>query len=273
MSIASSIVGIMNGVFGLSLNSLNRPFFGNSITIPSGTTNNCSVNFSNGGINTGFYCPTPGAFALVASGTGIFYCVSSTVLRLHGNTGFGWPAGDPLAGANDAGLKRIIGSVVGVTKGETAGGGWLQNTGGRGFSAADSNNATEVMANIDGTNLNFNVIAGRKYTGIFTFFASNTVGAEGLQFDFNGGTATMTNFRAGFEGTPVDGTLGENNSTALGTALTATTVSTSDVCYSIAVSFTVNKGGTFIPRFSEVSHTTGTATIRLGAAMWLEDMP
>ncbi len=34
-----------------------------------------------------------------------------------------------------------------------------------------------------------------------------------------------------------------------------------------------NAAGTFIPRFAEGSHTTGTATIQLGSYLWLEDMP
>lgn len=273
MSIASNIIGIMGGVFGMTLNSLGRPLFANPITVPAGTSSNCGVNFSNEGANSGIYCPTSGAVAFVGSGTGIFYCVSSSVLRLHGNTGFGWPSGDPLSGGNDTGLKRLAASVIGVTQGETAGGGWIQQTAARGFSAADATNATASMANIDGTKLSFNLVAGRKYSGFLSFFASNNTAAEGIQIDFNGGSATMTNFRAGFAGNPVGVTLGVNNSTALATALTATLATTADVCYEIAFSFTVNAAGTFIPRFAEVSHATGTATIRLGASLWLEDMP
>ena len=68
MSIASNIIGIMGGVFGMTLNSLGRPLFANPITVPAGTSSNCGVNFSNEGANSGIYCPTPGAVAFIGSG-------------------------------------------------------------------------------------------------------------------------------------------------------------------------------------------------------------
>jgi hypothetical protein len=106
-------------------------------------------------------------------------------------------------------------------------------------------------------------------------FAKNSTAAEGLQFDFNGGSATMTSFVAGFVAVPPGSglVLGVVVVTALGTALTDNTASTGDSMYTIEFSMVVNAGGTFIPRFAEVSHTSGTAQVDTGSNIWIEDMP
>lgn len=158
-----------------------------------------------------------------------------------------------------------------ATSGHTFVYGWIREQQGPARLAADATNNTTTMANL--TNLSVTLIAGRKYTGFLTVFASNSTAAEGLALDFDGGSATMTNFAAGIVGTPVGATLGVSYSTALATDLTATTATTGDVVYLVAISMVVNQGGTFIPRFSEVSHVAGTATVRLGSFLQLKDSP
>jgi hypothetical protein len=150
---------------------------------------------------------------------------------------------------------------------------WLQQSGARARLTANVTNATASMANL--SDLSLTLIAGRKYTGRLILFAKNSTAAEGLQFDFNGGTATMTSFQTGFAATPPGSglVLGTLTTTALGTALTATTATTADAVYTIEISMVVNAGGTFIPRFAEVSHTNGTATVELGSYLWMEDSP
>lgn len=149
--------------------------------------------------------------------------------------------------------------------------GWSQQVSGRKRNTADVTNATATMANL--TDLTMTLIAGRKYTGRCVLIANNSVGAEGLQFDFNGGGATFSAFRATAEETPIGATLGVTDSSALGTAITNTVVATSGVVYAINLTMVCANAGTFIPRFSEVSHTTGTATVSLGSYLWLEDTP
>lgn len=150
---------------------------------------------------------------------------------------------------------------------------WLQMTPGRKRNTANVNNATAVMSNL--ADLSVTLLAGRKYTGRLVVFAKNSTAAEGLQFDFNGGTATMTSFEAGFAATPPGSglALGTLTTTALGTALTATTATTADAVYTIEFALVCNVGGTFIPRFAEVSHTTGTATVELGSFLQIDDSP
>ncbi len=133
---------------------------------------------------------------------------------------------------------------------------------------ANVTNATATMSNL--TDLSQTLTGATAYVGRIVIIANNSTGAEGLQFDFSGGSATMTSFQATVEETPIGATLGTTNSTALGTALSDTVVSTTDSVYAINLTMAVNMGGTFIPRFAEVSHATGTATAKVGSRLNLQ---
>lgn len=146
---------------------------------------------------------------------------------------------------------------------------WYQNNAGNKRNTADVPNATATMANL--ADLSITLIAGRKYMGRLVLVANDSVGADGLAIDCNGGTATMTSFQMTAEEAPIGATLGTTNSTALGTALTNTVVATTDTAYVIYLTMVVNAGGTFIPRFAQNAHTTGTATVRLGSSLVLDD--
>jgi hypothetical protein len=145
---------------------------------------------------------------------------------------------------------------------------WLQ-TGGLKRVSANVTNATATMANI--TDLTVTLQAGRKYAGQYSFIAKNSTAAEGLQFDLAGGAATFTSIEFMFRCTPPGVTLGTTVSAAAGTALTATTATATDVVYTIYFNCVCNAAGTLIPRFAEVSHTTGTATILLGSIAEIND--
>lgn len=173
------------------------------------------------------------------------------------------------AGTSDFGITRTA-STIGKVSDGGSGLGWLQ-TDGKKRVATNQTNATATMQNL--ADLSTPVLAGRKYAGFLTQIAKNSAAAEGLQFDFGGGTATMTNFQALLVGTAIGTTLGVTTSSALGTALTATVATTTDVAYLIYVTFVVNAAGTLVPRFAEVSHAAGTATVELGSSLILEDVP
>jgi len=168
------------------------------------------------------------------------------------------------------GLSKAASKVLVVTDG-SSGTGWIQNSAGTTRLSADVTNATATMTNL--TALSQTVIAGRKYVGRMLVFGSDSTAVDGIQFDFNGGAATMTSFAAAIVGTPVGTTLGTTSSTALGTAITATTATTGVAAYEIAISFVVNAAGTFIPRMAQVSHSAGTATAALGSFLMLNDCP
>lgn len=129
-------------------------------------------------------------------------------------------------------------------------------------SSTDTTNASATMTNITG--LVKNVISGTTYSGLISIAANDSTAAEGLAFDLNGGTATFSSVSFWFIGTPVGATLGTAYSTALGTAVTATTAPTGDTGYLIAFSGVCNGTGTLRVRGSQVSHTLGTATFRAG---------
>lgn len=180
-----------------------------------------------------------------------------------------WSSGAVGAAGQDTGFKRVAAAVIAASDAST-GLGWVQTAG---LSRVSSNvtNATATPAAITG--LSSTLVAGRKYAGTITLIAKNSTAAEGLQFDLNGGSATFTNVQFLFTATPIGSTLGVTTSSAIGTALTATTATTTDIAYTIYFTCVVNAAGTVIPRFAEVSHTSGTATVELGSSMRLEDIP
>ena len=148
---------------------------------------------------------------------------------------------------------------------------WISNVGGMRRVSADVTNATVTPANI--TDLTENVLAGRHYTGRYVFKCSDSQAAEGIRFDFDGGACTMTAFAAGARiitsGTVV---VSVEVSSALATDFVWTTI-TGETWILIELGFTVNAGGTFIPRFAQSTHTSGTATLSRGSFGHLNDSP
>jgi hypothetical protein len=165
----------------------------------------------------------------------------------------------------------ILSSVIGL---RTLAGGALPPQGSFAVAVArqttSPTNATATPVSL--TDLTMNVSAGVKYVGVVCIFANNSTVGEGLAFTF-GGTATATSVEFGFDATPAGGTLGVVTSTALATPITCTTVSASDAAYTINIGIVVNAGGTLIPQFAEVSHTSGTATAKLNSWFRLDQSP
>jgi len=132
----------------------------------------------------------------------------------------------------------------------------------------DVTNITNTMAPL--TALSMNVVAGGVYKGRMVIKGNDSAAAEGIKFDFNGGTATATAFAAGmgllFGGTTVQ-TVGV--SSALATALIFTTI-TGESWIVIEFTLTVNAAGTFIPEFAQgTAHSAGTATVSRGTTLSL----
>lgn len=136
---------------------------------------------------------------------------------------------------------------------------------------ANVTNLTTTFSNL--TDLSLPVISGSYFTAIYKYKCNNSVAAEGIKFDFNGGNATMTSFwavgsqQAG--GTTVAGTL---VSTALNGVINWSTI-TGETLIEITVSGVINAGGTLIPRFAESSTSSGTATLELGSFVWGQTTP
>ena len=189
-----------------------------------------------------------------------------------GNTSFGvssgykigFSASSPIGSTGvDSYFTRLAAAVIGTTS-------WLQNTGGRSrITTANVTNATTTMAALAG--LSATLIAGRKYSFKLCVFCTNTVAADGLKFDFDGGTATMTSFRA--HATLFDTALLLSSQTsALATDFAAATV-TGDSMFEVHGGFVCNGAGTFLPRFANNNTTTGVATAYIDSWLWIEDVP
>ena len=147
--------------------------------------------------------------------------------------------------------------------------GWVQLTAGRSSVASDVTNATTTMANVTG--LSATLIAGRKYAGRLVLYVNDSVASEGVKVDFDGGTATMTSFRA--HATIYDATLLlSTQTTALATDIAVATI-TGDSLIEVELGFVCNVAGTFVPRFAQNSHISGTATVYANSFLLLEDVP
>lgn len=132
---------------------------------------------------------------------------------------------------------------------------------------ADATNATATMANI--TDLSETLVAGKKYEFRLILFVAESVAAEGIKIDFDGGNATMTSFRA--HGKISDASLLlSTQTTAIATDFAVTTI-TGDGLIEVYGAFVVNGAGTFIPRFSQNTHTLGTATVYLNSHLVVEE--
>lgn len=134
--------------------------------------------------------------------------------------------------------------------------------------AGDLTAANTTFTNMTG--ISRTVLAAGNYVGELVIKCNNTAATEGIKIDFNGGTATMTNFWAA-AGVSVGGTtvIGTAISTSLSGVINFTTI-TGETLIIAKISFVVNGAGTVVPRFAENSTAIGTVTVELGSFMKLE---
>lgn len=168
-------------------------------------------------------------------------------------------------GTSDVGISRAAAGTMAVGTGAAGNRQGFWQSGGDCFVNADATNATATMATttclVNGTAIT--VTSGRKYAGTCEFYVSDSVSADGASIDFNGGTATATNFRAHIKA--FDTTLLLSmQTTALATAASTTTM-TGAGAFEVAFTFEPSGNGTFLPRFAQNSHTTGTLTLARGS--------
>jgi hypothetical protein len=145
----------------------------------------------------------------------------------------------------------------------------LKLTGTAAVLTSNATNATTTLNNLSG--LSVNVTSGRKYYFVLTLMLANSVAAEGLKVDLNGGAATMTIVRAAVEGQDTTLTIMTQVS-ALNTVITAATF-TGDGVILIRGYLNPSSTSTFIPRFAENTHVTGTLTAYTGSSLVLTEIP
>ena len=136
------------------------------------------------------------------------------------------------------------------------------------YLAADATVADATLINLS---LSANVITGKKYSFTCILFVNNSVAADGVKIDFDGGSATATNFRAHTKITDT-ALLASTQTSALATDITAATV-TGEAEIEVNGSFEPSASGTFIPRFAENVDAGGTLTVYRGSNLILTEIP
>lgn len=254
------------------------------VVVPAGSSSTAAFTFTGAGANTGFgsngsndvrLWTNGGTEVTVASGVFSYLFRSGNTLMRMQSGDFTIASGQVINWSNatnsvttaDVGLARTAAGVIKTTNG-SSGAGWIQNTAGDVTLASDYTNATTTFSN---TALSVTVASGRKYTFTLRAFMTDSVAADGAKFDFEGGTAAATNFRAHcvLYDTAL---LLSTQVTALATDITQATMTGASML-ECAGSFEPSGAGTFIFRAAQNAHTTGTLTIHRGSYMWVNDTP
>lgn len=171
---------------------------------------------------------------------------NDNALVVNGYVGF--TASTPSAW--DTGLARTAAGVItgyGLTT-------WIQNAPGRRRLVNTVQVANATMTNIG--DLAITVKAGRRYSFRIVLRVEDETAIDGLKFDFDGGSATMSSIWISYVLYDSTGLLGGvQDSTALATDATYTTV-TGKAKLEIEGCMVVNAAGTVIPRFAKNSGST-----------------
>lgn len=184
------------------------------------------------------------------------------------NMQFGWSNSASESGnPKDTGIKRTAAGVASMTDGG-AGTGWIQNAGGDKYLTANHTNATVTPTNI--TDLTVTV-AARKYGFRFVAQVDNSTDADGLRFDFDGGSAGTTDFRVTCKTFANNAVAQTQQTTALATDITLATL-TGTGEFECDGSFEPSGAGTFIPRAAGNTAASGTLTVFKGSWLWMRDM-
>jgi hypothetical protein len=178
------------------------------------------------------------------------YCFSSTANNV---------------GAADTCVARIVPGVTWFTNGGSADA-WTKEAG-KVALAADFTNATATQAN---TTLQVALTAGRNYTFELKLFAANSTAAEGIRLDYDGGSATATNFISHCVISDTAQIL-SSQTAAIATDVTVATMTGASLV-SCAGDIEVNAGGTFIVRAAEATTVVGTLTIKRGSWLIMQDV-
>jgi hypothetical protein len=146
--------------------------------------------------------------------------------------------------------------------------GWPSGPGDK-YLAANVTNNTTTMSNVSG--LSVTVVGGKKYAFRLVLYVSNSTAADGAKVDFDGGTATATNFRG--HATVFDSALLLSTQvTDLATDISVTTI-TGNSKIEVDGSFEPSSNGTFVPRFAMNTAVSGTLTVYRGAHLVVKQMP
>lgn len=185
----------------------------------------------------------------VASGSAIAYLFDTSNTMTNG---------DSIVSIKNAGTEQAYVTPLG----------YYVATKGSAYLAANATSTDATMANLS---LSTTVNSGKKYSFKLVIYCANSTAADGAKFDFDGGSATATNFRV--HGTGFDSALVASTQTsALATDIAAATI-TGDSMFTFEGSFEPSASGTLIPRFACNADTTGTLTVYRGSHLIVTEIP
>lgn len=213
-----------------------------------------------------------GGIVMIDAGIAQFWLIGGQIRATSGGC-YGWTAnsGTGVAGYDATLCRSSIGTVsIGTAANNRLG---FDVAGGDCFVASAQTNATATMQTSNclvGGSAAITVTSGRKYTGTCELFLSDSVAVDGAQIDFNGGTATATDFRAQITAFDTALNLSTQTTTLAGTGSASTF--TGAGAFEIHFTFEPSSSGTFLPRFAQVSHTTGTLTLTRGSNCRVREM-
>lgn len=168
-------------------------------------------------------------------------------------------------------LRNLYGIVPGAAAGSAALNGWVKDTVGRVVGTAGATNITITPAT---TGCSVTLLAARKYKFKLVLWTTNTTAADGLRFDFDGGTATMTSFMQNAVVTDTSGVRSLAQTTAIATDVTDGNATTTGAAMTVAEGYMVsNAAGTFIPRFAKRADAAGAAITLNNATLEVVEMP
>jgi hypothetical protein len=222
-----------------------------------------------GGTNAGLWFRSIGTTDISSGGAGMVdFAFSLGLLLTTGAPTLAWTGSSTVGSGGRTAISEVSAGRIGVGSGGAAAtDGWLIDAG-HCFVTANQTNATTTMSS---STCSMTVKTGLKYVFRCNFFVSDSVAADGAKIDFNGGTATATDFRAQI--TAFDSALNLSTQvSALATAAAATTF-TGSGSFEVNGSFEPSANGTFIPQFAQNAHTTGTLTLFRGSHCRIIDTP
>jgi len=166
-------------------------------------------------------------------------------------------------------IRDTVGGFLYLKAAGTAATNWNPVHSGNEFYLASDQ--TTTSATLATTTLSANVFAGKKYGFTCVLYISDSVAAEGAQIDFNGGTATATNFRVHV--TAFDSALSlSSQGTSLATAYAVSTFTGSGM-FECHGSIEPSASGSLIPRYAQNTHAVGTLTLARGSHLIVWDIP
>jgi hypothetical protein len=191
----------------------------------------------------------------------------SNLLLMSSGGSLSWDSSVSITGAPDVGLVRVAANHLRVTNGG-AGNGWLQNSAGV-LRCTAAQTVTDSATLVNATGFTATLAAGRTYSFHGKLYVT-TVATSGVKIDFDGGTATATDF-VGCAKFFTASAVAVAKSTAIATDLGSTALV---VLVEISGTITVNAAGTFILRFAQNAETGAAESVILGRGSYLmlEDM-